>query len=194
MCTWGLPTPEVHLDGKPDKGVTKVRKTFIPHWQQWLGVGNRCLVLATAFSECEQIADPDTGKKPLRCFVVNEGQPLFRFAGIYTRWEGARGPIKAPREGEHDLNAFLTTDPNEIVKPIHPKAMPVLLTTREEWEIWMTASLEGSKGCSTSPTRGSNDSPSALHSRRRSRWQPSLDGGSVQRLNCDDDRQGGISR
>ncbi|RYG86713.1 MAG: hypothetical protein EON58_21425, partial [Alphaproteobacteria bacterium] len=34
---------------------------------------------------------------------------------------------------------FLTTDPNEVVKPIHPKAMPVLLTTKEECEIWMTA-------------------------------------------------------
>ena len=139
MSTWGMPTPEVHLDGKPDRGVTNVLKTFIPHWQQWLRVENRCLVPATAFSEYEQTADPDTGKKPLRWFVVGEDQPLFMLAGIHTKWIGARGPIKAPREGEHDLYAFLTTDANEIVKPIHPKAMPVLLTTKEECEIWMTA-------------------------------------------------------
>ncbi|RYE63748.1 MAG: SOS response-associated peptidase [Rhizobiaceae bacterium] len=116
MSTWGMPTPEVHLDGKPDS-----------------------LVPATAFSEYEQTADPTTGKKPLRWFVVGEDQPLFMLAGIHTKWIGARGPIKAPREGEHDLYAFLTTDANEIVKPIHPKAMPVLLTTKEECEIWMTA-------------------------------------------------------
>ena len=111
MSTWGMPTPDVHLDGKPDKGVTNVRKTWIPHWQQWLGVQNRCLVAATAFSEYEQEADPTTGKKALRWFVLNEERPIFMMAGIHTRWTGARGPIKAPREGEHDLYAFLTTTP-----------------------------------------------------------------------------------
>jgi putative SOS response-associated peptidase YedK len=30
---------------------------------------------------------------------------------------------------------FLTTDPNAVVAPIHPKAMPVILTTAEEHEI-----------------------------------------------------------
>ncbi|KQQ36528.1 hypothetical protein ASG19_08875 [Rhizobium sp. Leaf306] len=139
ISTWGMPTPEVHLDGKPDRGVTNVRKTFLPHWQQWLRVENRCLVPATAFSEYEQSADPATEKKPLRWFVVGEDKPLFMLAGIHTKWIGSRGPIKAPREGEHDLYAFLTTDPNEIVKPIHPKAMPVILTTEEECEIWLTA-------------------------------------------------------
>jgi putative SOS response-associated peptidase YedK len=139
MSTWGMPTPEEHLEGKPDRGVTNVRKTFIPHWQQWLGVSNRCLVPATAFSEYEQVAAPDTGKKPLRWFVINKDQQVFMLAGIHTMWTGARGAIKAPREGAHDLYAFLTTNPNDTVKPIHPKAMPVLLTTREECEIWMTA-------------------------------------------------------
>lgn len=139
MSTWGMPTPEVHLEGKPDRGVTNVRKTFIPHWRQWLRVENRCLVPATAFSEYEQVADPATGRKPLRWFVVSEDRPLFMLAGIHTKWTGARGPIKAPREGEHDLYAFLTTDPNAIVKPIHAKAMPVLLTTRDECEMWLNA-------------------------------------------------------
>jgi putative SOS response-associated peptidase YedK len=34
------------------------------------------------------------------------------------------------REGEteNDLFAFLTTEPNAVVAPIHPKAMPVILT------------------------------------------------------------------
>ncbi|MBO9135242.1 SOS response-associated peptidase [Rhizobium sp. B230/85] len=139
MSTWGMPTPEIHREDKPDRGVTNIRKTWIPHWQQWLGIGNRCLVPATAFSEYEQVADPTTGKKPLRWFVVNEDQPVFALAGIHTRWKGARGPIKAPRHGEHDIYAFLTTRPNALVKPIHPKAMPVMLTTREECKLWLTA-------------------------------------------------------
>ena len=44
------------------------------------------------------------------------------------------------KEGEttNDLYAFLTTDPNKEVSAIHPKAMPVILTTPEEWETWLT--------------------------------------------------------
>jgi putative SOS response-associated peptidase YedK len=31
--------------------------------------------------------------------------------------------------GNHLAYAFLTTEPNAVVKSIHPKAMPVILTT-----------------------------------------------------------------
>jgi putative SOS response-associated peptidase YedK len=34
---------------------------------------------------------------------------------------------------------FLTTAPNAVVEPIHPKAMPVILTTPEECDVWMRA-------------------------------------------------------
>jgi hypothetical protein len=34
---------------------------------------------------------------------------------------------------------FLTTAPNSVVEPIHPKAMPVILTTDEERDVWMRA-------------------------------------------------------
>ena len=37
------------------------------------------------------------------------------------------------------LYGFLTTVPNGVVGPIHPKAMPVILTTREEHDVWMRA-------------------------------------------------------
>jgi putative SOS response-associated peptidase YedK len=40
---------------------------------------------------------------------------------------------------ENDPFAFLTTEPNAVVAPIHPKAMPAILTTREEVEQWLTA-------------------------------------------------------
>lgn len=38
-----------------------------------------------------------------------------------------------------DLFAFLTTDTNAEVKAIHPKAMPVILTTPDEVETWLAA-------------------------------------------------------
>jgi putative SOS response-associated peptidase YedK len=45
------------------------------------------------------------------------------------------------KEGETttDIFAFLTTEPNKVVEAIHAKAMPVILTTREEIDTWMTA-------------------------------------------------------
>jgi putative SOS response-associated peptidase YedK len=39
----------------------------------------------------------------------------------------------------NDLFGLLTTEPNDLVAPVHPKAMPVILTTAEEIETWMTA-------------------------------------------------------
>jgi putative SOS response-associated peptidase YedK len=45
------------------------------------------------------------------------------------------------KEGEttNDIFAFLITEPNKLVGAIHAKAMPVILTTREEIDTWMTA-------------------------------------------------------
>jgi putative SOS response-associated peptidase YedK len=45
-------------------------------------------------------------------------------------------------EGEHQLFGFLTAEANDVVGAIHPKAMPVILTTPEEIESWMTAPAE----------------------------------------------------
>lgn len=38
-----------------------------------------------------------------------------------------------------ELFGFLTTDANAVVKPIHPKAMPVILTNEEERDTWLRA-------------------------------------------------------
>ena len=48
------------------------------------------------------------------------------------------------KEGEttNDLFGFLTTEPNDVVAPIHAKAMPVILTKPDEIETWLTAPAE----------------------------------------------------
>jgi SOS response associated peptidase (SRAP) len=73
-------------------------------------------------------------------FAFNESRPLAFFAGIWTRWTS----VRKVREGEttNDLFAFLTTEPNKVVGAIHPKAMPVILTTAEEIDLWMTGPPE----------------------------------------------------
>jgi putative SOS response-associated peptidase YedK len=43
-----------------------------------------------------------------------------------------------PIEGERQLFGFLTTDANAEVGAIHPKAMPVILTSTEAVEQWLT--------------------------------------------------------
>lgn len=45
-------------------------------------------------------------------------------------------------ETTDELFAFLTTEPNKAVGVIHPKAMPVILTTRKEIDLWMAAPAE----------------------------------------------------
>ena len=45
------------------------------------------------------------------------------------------------KEGEvtADLFGFLTTEPNAEVGAVHPQAMPAILTTEEEREVWLRA-------------------------------------------------------
>lgn len=60
-------------------------------------------------------------------------------AGIWTEWEAARGTKADPIEGKHLVYGFLTCEPSSIAAPVHAKAMPVILTTNEEWDVWMHA-------------------------------------------------------
>jgi putative SOS response-associated peptidase YedK len=158
LARWGMPSPQnvqmeatkkrvqkLEAKGKtvdfkemlrmePDAGVTNVRNTASSHWKRWLGVENRCLVPFTSFSENEILPD---GRRPPVWFAFDESRPIAFFAGIWTPWTS----VRKVREGEttNDVFAFLTTTPNVEVGAIHPKAMPVILTTEEEREAWMTA-------------------------------------------------------
>ncbi len=75
--------------------------------------------------------------RPPVWFALDESRPLAFFAGLWTRWRS----VRKVKEGEttNDLFGFLTTEPNAEVKAIHPKAMPVILTTQAEVETWLTA-------------------------------------------------------
>src|SRR5262249_18276048 len=71
-------------------------------------------------------------------FALDDSRPLFAFAGIWRLWTGER----KGETGEHQLFAFLATTSNDVVRPIHAKAMPVLLTTDDEWNAWLDGSVE----------------------------------------------------
>lgn len=138
MMRWGMPSPVFALkDRNADPGVTNVRNVTSPHWRRWLSVENRCFVPFTSFSEYETTSE---GKKVPVWFAGGEDRPLMFFAGIWTNWTS----VRKVKEGEVNANlfAFLTTAANGVVGPIHPKAMPVVLTARDEVECWMTAPAE----------------------------------------------------
>lgn len=143
---WGMPTPLKFLEGKKtDPGVTNVRNVNSSHWRRWLGVESRCVVPFTSFSEFDSRVDEATGKKRGDTwFAFDESRPLAMFAGIWTpQWKSVR-KIKEG-EVETDLFAFLTTEPNDLVGAIHPKAMPVILTEPDEIETWLSAPWEEAK-------------------------------------------------
>ena len=135
MARWGMPSPAFALQGKKvDRGVTNVRNTASPHWRRWLVPVARCLVPFTSFSEPALNAE---GKSEPVWFALDESRPLAFFAGIWTGWTSTRKVSEG--EVSCDLYAFLTTEPNAEVGPVHPKAMPVILTEAQDLETWLAA-------------------------------------------------------
>ncbi|WP_102958152.1 SOS response-associated peptidase [Mangrovicella endophytica] len=140
LMRWGMPSPQFALKGRTtDPGVTNIRNVASPHWRRWTGLEHRCLVPLTSFSEYDTI----DGKKVPVWFALDEDRPLAVFAGIWTNWTSVRK--KSEGEVTADLYGFLTTEPNAEVGAVHPKAMPVILTTAEEMDVWMRADWNEAK-------------------------------------------------
>jgi putative SOS response-associated peptidase YedK len=113
MMTWGFPGPTA-AGGRP---VTNVRNLGSPFWRSALNdPRRRCIVPVTQFCEWTAEPHPETKRKQKVWFALKEdSDPVFAFAGIWRPGETGR------------FMAFLTCEPNELVGPVHPKAMPVML-------------------------------------------------------------------
>ncbi len=124
---------------EPDKGVTNVRNTtnargeVNAHWRPWLGPANRCLVPFTSFAEPDQ--DHEKTRQNI-WFALDETRPLAFFAGVWTPHACVR--MKSKGWEEIEAYGFLTTEAAEPVRSYHQKAMPVILTTPAEWDLWMS--------------------------------------------------------
>lgn len=82
-----------------------------------------CLVLSSGFYEWQQ---PNGGpKQPYR--IYREDAPAFAMGGLWETWEGADTTV--------DCVTILTTDPNDVVAPIHDR-MPVVIPRGEE-DAWL---------------------------------------------------------
>lgn len=125
VIAWGVPhkVPGKRPGTTITRKVTNVRNLTSHFWRGMIARADaRCLVPVTAFSEYGQERGAD-GKLPLHWFDV-PSEPIFSFAGV---WRPTEAGIRF---------AFLTCEPNPLVEPIHPKAMPVVLQ-REDEQRWL---------------------------------------------------------
>jgi putative SOS response-associated peptidase YedK len=72
--------------------VPSVRNTSSAHWRGWMNKpANRSPVPFNSFAEFAPEPNPDTNKKDIVWFALDDERPLTSFAGIRTEFKGERG-------------------------------------------------------------------------------------------------------
>ncbi|WP_330633592.1 SOS response-associated peptidase [Halocatena halophila] len=117
---------------EPEEGIINARsetvdekRVFEQSWES-----HPCLVLSTGFYEWQSKGG---SKQPYRIF--REDDPAFAMAGIWDQWEGDSASISCM--------SILTTEPNDLMKPIHDR-MPVVLPKDAE-DVWLSTGSEHRK-------------------------------------------------
>src|SRR5215212_12176855 len=133
------------------KKLVPVRWGLVPSWAKDISVGSkminaraetitekasyknafkkrRCLVVADGFYEWQNVGD---SKRPVY-IRLKSGKP-FGFAGLYEVWH-------SPEDEELVSCAIITTEANELMRPIHER-MPVIIPKVREDE-WLNPATE----------------------------------------------------
>jgi putative SOS response-associated peptidase YedK len=124
--SWGVP---MTIPGKRPgttitKHVTNVRNLTSPFWKSMLAnPERRCLVPFSKFAE------PKIGQGREEHWFTIKDRPVAAFAGIWRPSEAG------------NVYAFLTCEPNPLLSPLHPKAMPVILH-EEDYDQWLSAGYD----------------------------------------------------
>lgn len=121
------------LAGQAPYPMTNIRNLALSQWVRLASdPSKRCLIPVTEFAEWtlgkHNLGD---GKPPLKgeMWFTATDQPLFAIAGF---WQEI---------GFQKHFAMVTCEPNELVAPIHPKAMVTILR-EEDWDRWLTGSYD----------------------------------------------------
>jgi putative SOS response-associated peptidase YedK len=136
---WGFPPVGNNTDP-----ITNIRRLDSPWWQRvnrtfLCEKEHRCLIPFSDFAEW------DSRTKSNAWFSIESPTPCF--AGIWRPWRGERlkaveGKKRRQRlVDDFELFAFLTTEPCPTVAEVHPKAMPVILTTSDERARWLSGGM-----------------------------------------------------
>ncbi len=120
------------LGGAAPWPMTNVRNLGLPQWRRLAAPPhNRCLVPLTEFCEWT----PDKHKVGEGAPIKGEmwfdvpDQPVFAVAGFWQQTVKGAG------------FTMVTCDPNELVAPIHPKAMVTILR-EADWDRWLRGSYD----------------------------------------------------
>lgn len=127
LMAWGFPRQVPGKTKMLTKHVTNARNLDSPFWRSAVMTpARRCLVPFTQFAE------PKPGKDA-------EGQPAQHWLHVRERKVAAFAGLWRPSP-ESAYFAFATTEPNELIRPLHEKAMPLILHD-EAWDSWLTGDL-----------------------------------------------------
>lgn len=125
---WGFPRS---VPGKTKmllKHVTNARNLDSPFWKSAVSnPARRCLVPFTAFAEPKPGKDDDG--RPAHYWFRVADQEIPAFAGLWRPTETGA------------VFAFATCEPNSLVRPLHEKAMPVILLA-EDHETWLSGTAD----------------------------------------------------
>jgi putative SOS response-associated peptidase YedK len=148
------PVPVVRLSPQqpqPRRELAWLRWGLIPSWAKDPAIGNRminaraetvaekpayraalrrrrCLVVADGFYEWQR-----SGRRKQPYFIRMRDDRPFGFAGLWESWDG---PDSSPIES----CTLLTTEPNELLRPIHNR-MPVILPA-DDYQRWLDPAVE----------------------------------------------------
>jgi putative SOS response-associated peptidase YedK len=149
----GQDVPVIVKNGK--RVLEKFRWGFVPFWAEDPSIGNRminaraetisekrsfarafknrrCLIVADGFYEWKKEGNI---KIPFY-FHLRSGKP-FGFAGLYETW-------RSPEGKDLTTCTIITTEPNEIIKPVHNR-MPSIID-RERRETWLDNNIQNPEG------------------------------------------------
>ena len=136
---------------RPERELVFLQWGLIPSWAEDRTIGNRlinarsegvdqkpafraalrrrrCLVVADGFYEWRR-----DGRRRLPYFIRMRDDRPFGFAGLWESWEG-------PDHSAIESCTLLTTDANEVVRPIHDR-MPVIIPS-ESCDAWLDPAVE----------------------------------------------------
>ena len=90
LMRWGM-SPPPRTGGPP---VTNIRNTSSPHWRGWLKPENRCLVPFNSFAEYAPEPNPETKKKDVVWFALDDDRPLTSFRDLDRVQRRSRHEVK----------------------------------------------------------------------------------------------------
>ena len=120
------------LGGQAAWPMTNIRNLALPQWRRLAAEPtNRCLMPLTEFCEWTPDRHAVGAGKPIKgemWFAVPD-QPVFAVAGLWQPTAKGAGC------------AMVTCDANEVVAPVHPKAMVTVLA-QGDWDRWLTGGYD----------------------------------------------------